>query len=383
MKKTVLFATVSAITMGALAIVVAQPPPPRTHDIIEKGILQPREATSTPDFQNEVSITLKGDQRIIRSNGIPRHPTGQFPNRGNPNRITVQTHVYRVPANPKVADRTTSMRGEFGVAINGVPFDPGAGEFYAGEPGWQYEPLSGAIDLGIDVSHAHVQPTGKYHYHGLPTGLLDAVEVKSGRHSPLIGWAADGFPMYAVYGYGDPKDSMSAVQPLRSSYRLKSGGRPGGNAPGGTYDGTFVRDYEYVEGIGDLDECNGRFTVTPEFPDGTYAYFMTEQWPVVPRLFRGTPSSDFMHGPPAGNRRRSGQTGEGFRGQVGPGQPARGRGGPPRPGQVLPEFMQESLDLSVEQERTLDEIQSMVDDQLKQILTPEQQEEIARPPHQR
>ncbi|HBE70497.1 MAG TPA: hypothetical protein DDW52_20300, partial [Planctomycetaceae bacterium] len=175
--------------------------------------------------------------------------------------------------------------------------------FYDGEPGWQYEPLSGAIALGIDTSHAHVQPTGKYHYHGLPTGLLDSVKLNPKEHSPLIGWAADGFPIYAVYGYSDAKDAESDVKKLTSSYRLKAGDRPGGNAPSGKYDGTFVRDYAYVKGSGDLDECNGWFTVTPDFPEGTYAYFLTEEWPVVPRSYRGTPSSDFSHGPRRGGGR--------------------------------------------------------------------------------
>ena len=50
-----------------------------------------------------------------------------------------------------------------------------------------------------------------------------------------------------------------------------------------------IQDYEFAEGTGDLDECNGRFCITPEFLEGTYAYFLTEAWPVIPRAFRGTP----------------------------------------------------------------------------------------------
>ena len=97
------------------------------------------------------------------------------------------------------------------------------------------------------------------------------------------------------------KDADSEVKILKSSYRVKSGNRPGGargdrNNPGGKYDGTFIGDYEFVEGHGDLDECNGRFTITPEFPKGTYAYFLTEDWPVIPRLFRGTPHQSFAKG---------------------------------------------------------------------------------------
>ncbi|MEM9704381.1 MAG: YHYH protein, partial [Planctomycetota bacterium] len=140
-------------------------------------------------------------------------------------------------------------------------------------------------------------------YHGLPTGLLKNLGWKAGEHSPLIGWAADGFPIYAKTGFTNADDASSPIQELKSSYRLKKGRRPGGaGQPGGTYDGTFTQDYEYVDGVSDLDECNGRHCVTPEFPDGTYAYFLTDDWPVVPRKFRGEPSEDFLKGPPGGRR---------------------------------------------------------------------------------
>ncbi|MEM1224147.1 MAG: YHYH protein [Planctomycetota bacterium] len=306
--------------MGSIA---AQPPGGRVHRVIEKGPLRLIPSNTTLPVPSQVSIEVIGDTRIIRSNGIPNHATGRFPNRGNPNPITTQSHVFRVPAEPRRADRITPLQGMFGVAINGVPFEPGAAEFFDGQPGWQYEPLSGAIGLGIDASHAHVQPNGKYHYHGLPTGLLDSVRLDPTQHSPLVGWSADGFPVYAINGFEDPADSTSKARSLVSSYRLKSGRRPGGAAPGGTYDGTFVADYQYVAGSGDLDECNGRFTVTPEFPDGTYAYYLTEQWPVVPRQFRGTPSADFQHGPRGGRGPRRGPPG-GFGGR-GPSRPPPGR----------------------------------------------------------
>ncbi len=279
----------------------------RRHTITQSpGDLKLVESSTTPSAKPSVSITVEGDTRIVRANGIPAHPTGRFPNRGNPNRIAPQRYVYRLPAHPEVTDRITPLeRQPFGIAVNGVPFDPGAAEFYLGDPdnGWQYEPLSGAIRLGIDMSHAHVQPSGAYHYHGLPTGLLDEVKLDSKAHSPLVGWAADGFPIYAVYGYADPDDPNSEVVPLKSSYELKRDSRPNTRGePGGTYDGTFVADYFFAKGTGDLDECNGRECVTPEFPDGTYAYFLTEDWPVIPRAFRGTPSRDFERRGP-GRRR--------------------------------------------------------------------------------
>ena len=86
----------------------------------------------------------------------------------------------------------------------------------------------------------------------------------------LIGYAADGFPIYFKYGYASATSSSNGVITLRSSYRLKSGSRPGDgeNAPCGVYDGVYSNDFEYVEGLGDLDQCNGRVGVTPDYPNG-------------------------------------------------------------------------------------------------------------------
>ncbi|TWU30034.1 YHYH protein [Bythopirellula polymerisocia] len=271
----------------------------REHTITQAGKLHLVPATVQSPGTNEVSIEIAGDYRVIRANGIPDHQTGRFPNRGNPNRIAEQSYSYRVPAKPEIAQRVTPAAGQsFGIAVNGIPFDPGAAEVYRGNPrgGWHYEPLSGAVPLGIDANHAHVQPTGAYHYHGLPVDLLKVLKVDGSSHSSIVGWAADGFPIYAIYGFANPDDNKSQVKGLKSSYRLKEGTRPGGNLPDGKYDGTFVADYVFEEGLGDLDECNGRVCITPEYPEGTYAYFLTEDWPVIPRNYRGTPSPDFRRG---------------------------------------------------------------------------------------
>lgn len=124
---------------------------------------------------NDVLIATEGGYRLIRSNGIPAHDVGQFPNRRNPNAISEQNHMFRVPLNPVPAHARTEMRHmSFGVALNGVPFDPGTAEYWNNDrrAGWRYEALSGKIDLGLDAIYAHVQPTGAYHYHGLPKCLL-------------------------------------------------------------------------------------------------------------------------------------------------------------------------------------------------------------------
>ena len=94
-------------------------------------------------------------------------------------------------------------------------------------------------------------------------------------HSPLLGWAYDGNPIYGPYGYSN--GNFGSVKALKSGYELKSieklesENRP----PFSIYPiGFFVDDYEFT-GNGDLDDHNGRFCITPEYPNGIYAYFCT------------------------------------------------------------------------------------------------------------
>ncbi|MGI9455033.1 MAG: YHYH protein, partial [Aeoliella sp.] len=131
----------------AIAAVTAFAQPPfgphqRTHKVTQSnGVLELIPSTEMPRADAEVSIKIEGEYRVVRANGIPKHDTGRFPNRGNPNRIAPQRHVYRLPAEPKQADNITPLtRQSFGIAVNGVPFDPGAAEFYLGDSrgGWQY-----------------------------------------------------------------------------------------------------------------------------------------------------------------------------------------------------------------------------------------------------
>lgn len=284
----------------------------------------------------QVQIIVRGEYRYIESNGLPDHKPGRFPNRGNPNTIRAQHYTYRVPLHPVAAGTVTPVRMHaFGVAVNGVPFDPGAAEFWNRDwnSGWQYEALSGKIDLGMDANNAHVQPSGAYHYHGVPTGLLKILAgAKQGML--LVGYAADGFPMYGPAGYSKPNDDQSELRQLQSSYRLKKGTRP--NGPGGRYDGTFVQDWEYVAEAGDLDECNGRNGVTPEYPQGTYYYVLTVDYPFIPRAYRGTPDPSFFRKgpPPGGGPPGRGPPGPGRRGP--PGGPPDGRPGGPPPGSRPP-----------------------------------------------
>lgn len=275
--------------------------------IIRRGRLSSRAAaamvvvlvTTVGNVQAKVIIEVKDGYRVFRSDGIPDHEPGIFPNAANPNRILPQQHVFRVPLKPKISETTTSQPlGPFGIALNGVTFEGGANEWWNHDrrSGWQVDAMSGAINLGLDDHFAHVQPTGNYHYHGLPTGLIKLLTKKN--QPTLLGYAGDGFPIYDNMGYIDPKNAASGIKKLRSGYRVRSGRRPEG--PHGRYDGTYVQDYEHVPGAGDLDECNGRFGVTPEHASGTYYYVLTDTFPYVPRAFHGVPDESFLRrpGPP-------------------------------------------------------------------------------------
>lgn len=243
-------------------------------EAIRNAIISPANALGS------AVITVRGNYRYIQANGIPNHSTGSFPNRGNPNRIRQQNYRFRVSANPKKTGAFRALsRHPFGVALNGVPFDPGTAEFFNGNPRskWREEAISadGRKKLGLDRNFAHVQPNGAYHYHGIPKGLLSTLGG-----SKLIGYAADGFPIYHTG--------------QKSGYRLKKGSRPSAaGSPGGRYDGTYGADYAYVGGS--LDQCNGRNGKTAEYPNGTYYYVVTQNYPFYPRCYAGSPDASFTN----------------------------------------------------------------------------------------
>ena len=310
---------VSALVVGSgLFIVLAQTPPAGSAS--SGGLVKAQ-------WKNEVSIRIEGEKRIIESNGIPAHDVGIFPGYRNPNAIAPQKYHFEMPANPKAADKPSLIQMQpFGIALNGMVFDPGTAEFWQNDrsSGWRYEAGTGKLDLGLDANNAHVQPTGAYHYHAMPLGLFKQLNPANKPQLTQVGWAADGFPIYARYDYTDPKNPKSEIRVMRASYKIKEGTRPGG--PGGKYDGTFTADFEYVPGSGDLDECGGRFGATPEFPKGIYHYLLTDDYPFIPRLLIGTSDPSFLRrGPPPGG------------GAGGPGE-RRGPppGFPPPPGSFPP-----------------------------------------------
>ena len=261
------------------------------------------------------SWTSDDTDRILSGNGIPNHEVGTFPNPNNPNTISEQNVNQTFSLCPALVSETGVQvggpAGAIAYAINSVKFDPatagrcdddGVCSLAQGQGQWNIEALGHeTFDFGDDMNHAHVQPSGEYHYHGMPELLIDLLE--DDQSMTLVGWASDGFPVYARYGYADANDSGSEVISLQPSWRLKTEpdeGRPdtltaleGGPGQGTIYPnipiqlGAFTQDFEYIEGHGDLDECNGRIGVTPEFPEGIYYYIVTDDFPYFSRCLKG------------------------------------------------------------------------------------------------
>ncbi len=269
-------------------------------------------------FTSQFQETTSGTTRTITSNSIPNHMVGLFGGgQGslNPNAISEQSESYNIPLNPVVSATLTpllSTTGQgtgvgpqysFGVLLNGVELDPVAAEPFPHEGimsanvNWEWNLEALNVNLGLDCNNAHVQPTGKYHYHGSPILFLQNLNIPTDQMS-LIGYAADGFPIYYKYAYTTATDNSSNVIEMSSSYQLKSGNRTGDGitAPCDIYNGIYSNDYEFVSGLGTLDEANGRTGITPEYPEGTYYYVITDDFPSIPRYFRGTPSNDFKIG---------------------------------------------------------------------------------------
>lgn len=254
---------------------------------------------------NQVCFDTIGPVRYCFANGIPDHDD----NHNQPFFSVEASEVeYAMCAYPDTAAAFTPLYEEvetvgctdtytFGICINGVTFDPNSAVTFEDSTGqnnldWHLEASSGTNSIGANMgteNGGHINPKGEYHYHGAATDYFtDSLNVDGSAHSPIVGWAADGFPVYYKYVYSDVDDTSSAIVGLSSGYSLKSGTRPGDSVltgPGGAYDGNYVEDYEYATAT--LDECNGRYGKTPEYPYGTYYYVLTDNFPYIPRCFKG------------------------------------------------------------------------------------------------
>jgi len=259
----------------------------------------------------------------ITTEGVPAYPTGPFLD-GNPSQAEAQGAIFQIPLNPTQNTGTpiATTANNIGVFINGVAlFDyrdgvgwnsttnsicggpgntPCPGELAAGTD-WNRDAIPNEL-AGFDCSKGH-PAMRNYHHHQNPSAfkldqnvtsticnLYDAdglYAIDSMAHAPLIGYAYDGFPIYGAYGYKN-SDGTGGITRIKSGYELRNitvrthyadgTDVDDGPAVDATYYlGYFREDYEWISNTGDeyLDEHNGRFCVTPEYPNGTYAYFAT------------------------------------------------------------------------------------------------------------
>ncbi len=245
----------------------------------------------------ETVMEIKNDVRVLTTNSLPDHEVGAFPNPGNPNTIKAIKKTYKIPVTPKYLGVAKWIK-EPGIALNGIKFDPGTGEAVRCETGENYriEAFQDVYDMGLDNNNAHVQPTGEYHYHGAPTGIINKND--EGNDLVHVGFALDGFAIYY--------SKSNAYQP---SYKVIDDAREGTDCvyknpkinntvliEGSKADGTYLADWEYIKGLGDLDECNGIEI------DGQYMYLVTNEYPYVARCLMGEFTESRKKGPPPGER---------------------------------------------------------------------------------
>jgi hypothetical protein len=206
----------------------------------------------------------------VKSSGIPKYYLdGQSVNNGKDLQAT-----WRVPRTPTPATTHTSlMGGQSGLMLDGsVFFTPGDAQSYMNQGIWNR--LAYYFEGNdMDASNGHSTPTNMYHHH------FDNLELHNWdatKHSPIVAYAWDGYPVYGPYGYVNT-DGTGGIKRIASSYVASTATtRTNGPAVNTQYPaGCFIEDWSYVASSGDLDEYNGRFCVTPEYPLGTYAYFTT------------------------------------------------------------------------------------------------------------
>lgn len=268
---------------------------------------------------NVQSVKYSTNFVYVSTQGIPAYISGPFLD-GNPSQATNQNAIFKFPLNPvqNTGTATSTNGGNIGVFINGVAlFDYRDGVSWKSSTGAMAGgPLGGSGDgvwnrdaivaekAGFDCSKGH-PAMGNYHHHQNPSAFnLDLVvisnvcnlyvadglySIDSTQHSPLIGYAYDGFPIYGAYAYKNVNGTGGIVRmkssfslrniTVRNTYYIGASVTAGPNVSTTYPLGLFREDYQYNATStltpDYLDEHNGRFCVTPEYPNGIYCYFTT------------------------------------------------------------------------------------------------------------
>lgn len=309
-----------------------------------------RQSQSLPAYCGVQEVSSSTNWIYVSTTGLASHIMGPWQNGSFPNLPLNQKMIFRLPRAPGTVPtaKTLTGLGAIGVFVDGVQmFDSrdgfvwnGATETGGGPGGGGYWNRDAYVNEGatFDPGLAHQEQRGSHHYHANPIALRyllgDHVDYNSTtktysestspvtKHSPILGWVRDGYPIYGPYGYSSAMNPASPITRMRTGFAPRSitqrstlpqwavrayGVAAGQSGPpiSSSYPlGRYMEDKEYLGDTGkvkgvdfDLDEYNGRFCVTPEFPSGTYAYFVaidSNGAPVFPynigRSFYGTPT---------------------------------------------------------------------------------------------
>ena len=229
-------------------------------------------------------VFFSANYAYIKASGIPSYTIGPW--NMNPNVPTNQSWGFKIARFPVPAVTFTAVgNGQVGVLKNGVAiFNYSDAMSYNNQNIWHrvaqyFEAVS------FDSSGGHPAPGGAYHYH---INMSKLYTPNATQHSPIIGYFFDGYPLYGPFAYANA-NGTGGITRMRSGY-VKRNITSRTTLPDGTilspsqygpdvsstYPlGCFQEDYQVASSNFDLDVHNGRFAVTPEYPAGTYAYYVT------------------------------------------------------------------------------------------------------------
>jgi hypothetical protein len=245
----------------------------------------------------------------VKSTGVPSYyadgVTGAGGNKKPKFDAKDQTNVFILPRTQTVGTSATRTylrdQGNVCVFIDGsVGLSPCDGKSYNSAGIW-HQVAYKFEGNDFDSYYGHSTPGGQYHHHVKPSPLYS---TSTTAHSGIVGYAFDGYPIYGPYAYTNI-DGTGAIKRMTSSWQLRNittrttlpdGSTASSSGPTlATYAlGYYFEDYTYTAASGDLDQYNGRFCVTPEYPSGTYCYFVTVDVSSAPAFpyFIG----DYMYG---------------------------------------------------------------------------------------
>jgi hypothetical protein len=220
-----------------------------------------------------LSASCDDTHLVVHSNGIPTFTFVPI----TPNDLGTQAYTWNIPRSPARAATTTDvpLLGPAAITVTGLPI---YGPTENPMDDYRDPYLDDAIANLLDECNGHTAPRGVYHFHARPECLV--VSLGGARAGLVIGFAFDGYPILVPLACDDA--SCTATHELSSSWRLTIDEYTTATR------GPAWDIHEFVEGLGELDECNGMAITTPGSPYD-YAYFATDTFPYFLGCYRGTP----------------------------------------------------------------------------------------------